>query len=542
MARIYYPTCDPETDQEKKREFRLDQLTAIHRIANEIDPNNPHASMAALVGAGMGSGKTAISVEVILHTRPQRCLIVGVRDAYVQWAEALEDQQHEWNVGPLGIKRKLMRIDGTTDGAKNLAWLLDGKPGLFYVGLEMLRAKDWETHTTVQEIPEAMKRVLGAFAPAKIVTKEQVQKHTYSAMAPVDLLISDESHKHSNRKSAGLDTVRTIPARAKMALSGTFFGNRFDNAWSIATWLWGKGTVGTRGAFEKEFCVKVKVVGKDGNQIKRNGRGLTKITGERFPGTYVDTLPCYVYVASPLGNPPDPEIVKYDLHPEQQRQYDEMLDQSLTWIPSISSTGREPLVADLDITQRIRLRTAALGGMTLVPGKAPDDPDSITFEPGCKTEALNAAYKVLHRQSWVGKKVLILTHSKPFAIETARRIGTKYTVALKTGDTKDWQELRRRFMLPVSETDSIQYLVAVISAVGTATDGLQMNCSRVLWISEDENNVNNIQGSNRVWRYGVDVEEYESVKLVARGTIAEGIMKKNLKHKSTVLGSVQVAT
>lgn len=540
MARIYYPTLDPETDPKKKREFRQDQLTAIYRCKHEIE--DADASKAVLIGAGMGSGKTAISVEVILHTKPERALVVGVRDAYIQWAETLADQQHEGNLGVLGVKRKFMRVDSTPDGMANLQWLLDGKPGLFYVGLEMLRAKDWETEERIQETPEALKKVLGQFAPPEIKTRVQVQKHTYAKMAPVDLLISDESHKHSNQKSAGLDTVRTIPARAKIALSGTFFGNRFENAWSLATWLWGKAVIGNKSWFERDYCVKVPVLDREGNQLKRKGFKITKITGERFPGEYVETLPCYIYVASPLGDPPDPEIVKYTLHPEQQRQYDEMEEQSLTWIPSIASPGYEPLIADIPITQRIRLRTAALGGMTLVPGKDEEDPDSITFEPGCKTEALNEAYRVLHRPSWVGKKALILTHSKPFAKETARRIGTKYTVALKDGDTKNWEEMRRRFMLPVSETDSIQYLVAVISAVGTATDGLQMNCSKVLWISEDENNVNNIQGSNRIWRIGVDVDEYEGVKLVAKKTIAEGILKKNLRHKKSVLGSVQVAT
>jgi len=178
--------------------------------------------------------------------------------------------------------------------------------------------------------------------------------------------------------------------------------------------------------------------------------------------------------------------------------------------------------------------------MTLVPGASEEDPDSITFLPGSPSSTLTEAYHVLHRPSWEGKKALILTHSKQFAIETARRIGQKYTVALKTGDTPSaaWDEQKTRFMLPVSETGSIQYLVAVISAVGTATDGLQYECSKVLWLSEDDNNVNNIQGSNRVWRPGVDLEEYEAVKLIARGTIAEAVQKKNKEHKEYTLDSV----
>jgi hypothetical protein len=217
-----------------------------------------------------------------------------------------------------------------------------------------------------------------------------------------------------------------------------------------------------------------------------------------------------------------------------------MEDQSLTWIPS-SRGKREPLIADLPITQRIRLRTAALGAMTLTPNSDdPDKGDTITFAVNCESSTLDAAYDVLHRPDWVGKKVLVLTHSKPFAQEAARRIGQKIPTFLKTGDTVDkvWEESKALFMLPVSETGP-QVMVAIISAVGTATDGLQANCSHVLWLSEDENNVNNIQGANRIWRDGVDLDDYAAVKLVQQDTIAEGILVKNKTHRASILDSVQ---
>ena len=150
-----------------------------------------------------------------------------------------------------------------------------------------------------------------------------------------------------------------------------------------------------------------------------------------------------------------------------------------------------------------------------------------------------ALHEILHRPDWVGEKALILTHSKEFANETARRIGQKYTVALKTGSTaKKWAEDKRRFRLPKEHPDSIQYLVAVISAVGTATDGLQDNCSKVVWLSEDDNNANNVQASNRIWRSGVDLSKYAAVKIVQRGTVAEGVLRKNNTHRDRTMDSV----
>ena len=88
VVRVFYPGRDPEPDPRLRRELRMDQLEAIYRITREI--TDPDRSGSVLVGAGMGSGKTVVSVEVILKTKPKRCLIVGVRDAYGQWRDARE--------------------------------------------------------------------------------------------------------------------------------------------------------------------------------------------------------------------------------------------------------------------------------------------------------------------------------------------------------------------------------------------------------------------------------------------------------------------
>lgn len=541
--RIYYPDAPdlPEPGQ-APAVFRSDQIDAIKQMTNAVKRGvvvkgikEPYHS--ALVGAGMGSGKTTLSVETILNTNPFRCLIVGVRDAYNQWESTLLEQQ------VAEVKRPLLRINNTAKGKENLARLLDGtKEGIYYIGLEMLRAQDWVTVSRNQPTNPALIELFGdAIQPIHVV-KEKKHLRTYADMPELDLLISDESHKHSAQKSSAIQTMRTIPTKAKIALSGTFFGNKFENAWSLTTWLWGREVIGSKGAWEQRWVEKKPVMSKDGRtQLKsRNGFPLTKITGERIPGEFVKTLPCYVFVATPIGPPPEPEIVKIDLHPEQQRQYEEMEAESITWIPT-KQGSQAPLIADLPLVQRIRLRTAALGGMTLVPGEADDDPDSIIFEPGSPSSTLTALHGVLHRPDWAGQKCLILTHSRQFAIEAARRIGRKYRVGLKTGDTtsEQWDKDKASFMLDINEhPDSVQYIVAVISAVGTATDGLQRSASKVVWLSEDDSNVNNLQASNRIWRQGVDLDSYAAVKIVQRGTIAEGVLLKNDAHRVHTMQSI----
>lgn len=531
--RIHYPGT-PESLAGKPT-LRLDQLEAIYRIVREI--RDPGRSKGVLVGAGMGSGKTVVSVEAILKLQPERCLIVGVRDAYSQWAKTMKEQ---------GGKMPILRINGEPDGLVNLQKLINGEPGIFYAGLEMIRSHDWGEVTMPIEVDKKIASAFG-YKPGELPTEQTIKKQLgiFRKMKPVDILFSDEAHKHSNQQSSAIDTMESIPSAAIVALSGTFFGNKIINAWSLTKWIWGKSVIGSKTAFEEEFCVNVPIMSKDGRKQLKSPRGfpLSKVVGERIPGAFVETLPCYVFIATPIGDPPDPEIVKVDLSPEVARQYNEMETQSLTWIPAIGSPEYEALVADLSLTQRMRLRTAALGAMTLVPGKDEDAADGVTFAVNCESSTLNAAYEILHRKSWVGKKALILTHSLPFAIETARRIGQKYPTALKVGGVsgKKWDTMKERFMLHPSHPDSIQYLVAVISAVGTAMDGLQANCAKVLWLSEDENNVNNIQGSNRVWREGVILEDYESVKIIQRGTIAERVLEKNDEHRVSVMGSIQDA-
>lgn len=527
--RIFYPGLDPETDPKLKRELRLDQLEAIWTIVREL--TEPHRTKSVLCGAGMGSGKTVVCAEVVRHTSPKRLLVVGVKLAYKQWKDCFTEQ---------GISTPLLRIDNTTvAGRDNLARLTDGDPGYFYIGLEMLRAQDWEEVSETWDIGKELAEEFGTDQTGEQLVKKQ--KHTYSKMPPIDLLISDEAHKHASQKSAAIKTMTDIPTKAKIALSGTFYGNKFENAWTVATWLWGKPIIGTKGQFELHYCVKIALKKKDGTPIRTpGGWPLSKIIGERNAGEYVETLPCYVFIATPIGPPPHPEVVKVPLRKEQRRQYDEMEDQSLTWIPSSRSTKREPLIADLPITQRIRLRTAALGAMTLTPNSDPDKGDTITFAANCESSTLDALYEVMHRPEWLGQKVLVLTHSKPFAEEAARRIGQKIPTFLKTGDTveKKWELDKASFALPVSETGQ-QVMVAVISAVGTAMDGLQFGCSKVAWLSLDENNVNNIQASNRIWRDGVDIDSYAAVQLVQEGTIAEGILSKTRTHRRSILDSVQ---
>jgi hypothetical protein len=191
--------------------------------------------------------------------------------------------------------------------------------------------------------------------------------------------------------------------------------------------------------------------------------------------------------------------------------------------------------------------------MSLVPGDlVTGDPDSIEFLPGSRSNKLNAlGGLLLEDPEWIGERVLILTHSRRFADEAARRIAQKFppvggmpVVVQKTGSTKarEWKGpggIKERFMLPLGKPGAAQFLVATYQAIGTGTDELQFKCRRVVMLSRDENNTNNIQGLNRIWRRGVDTEGYRSVEFVSGNSIDEEIELRTDVHRKRTLASIR---
>lgn len=513
-----------------KRVLGVDQVEAIQRMMNEL--LEPDKTQAVLVGAEMGSGKTIVVTEAMLkvieHLDGQqygaRILIIGPRDVADQWfgtIEAQSDGAVSWDSG------LLKRIDTTELGAMHMTQLMSGtSPGIYYIGLELLRSRGAEGR--------------------------------YKSMPELDLLVTDEAHRHSNKTTAGAKIMRTIPTARKIALSGTFFGNKFENAHTVTRWLWPE-VRREDGYWLIEPALNTwlarwgrveRVTSKSGRLVMnpRTRQPIMKVTGERDPGAFVDSLPCYVFLKSPVGDPPPPKRVLVPMTGEQERQYREMETQSLAWL--VSETGtREPLVADLPIVQRIRLRTAALGEMSLVPG-LDENPDSVEFAPGSRSNKLNALGQLLlgtapwAEPDWAGQRVLILVHSKSFGEEVVRRIAQKFPgqVAQKSGDTKpnDWRAIKRRFMMPLTgEPTDLLYLVATHSAVGTGTDGLQFECSRVVWLSRSENNTDNMQSAQRIWRRGVDMESYRAIEFISRTTIDEEIETRTNAHREQTLASIR---
>ena len=168
------------------------------------------------------------------------------------------------------------------------------------------------------------------------------------------------------------------------------------------------------------------------------------------------------------------------------------------------------LVADLPIVLRSRLRTATLGEISF------EADGGLGFSFNTVSSKLFALRGVL--DGWGAQPVLILTDSKRFAKVTAARMkAAGFNAEEWSGDitTANRSVLKERFI-----AGEVQYLVAVIPAISTGIDGLQDVCSKIVWLSESENGMQNAQAVARIFRPGMTTKygEFEHVKILARDT------------------------
>lgn len=522
-------TAEKFTPREAQQ-YRIDRILA-------------EPTRAALLADDMGVGKTLVATEIVLQGDFERVLIIGVKDVFGHFAENFTRQSEG--------AATLRRLDSTKKGQDALADFLAGKPGYYFSGSQYITAQDWdhvpafnddgtpkfkivkstgEVETkpatiskapvliprSIDEIgPWMTPRMVPQIGPALLPTRESKRVHlgTYKKMKPLDLIIVDEVHiMAANRKNIGRRTLLTIKAGFKLAMSGTWFGNLFDNAWSICRWLWPETVDASFIRWKREWCATDTVYVK-------GGKAQDVVVGEREPGKWVSTLPCYIRAEADEKAPPATEVY-VDLTAAQRAQYQDLENDLLTWVEDRQSKGIQPLVADIPIVLRQRLRTATLGEMSF------NEDGEIGFSMESKSAKLTALRGIL--DLWEGQKVIIFTDSKRFAKVTVARLQRAgYKAVEWSGDVSSKQRdaIKESF---TSEGGEVQYIVAVIAALSTGYDGLQKVCNRMIWLSESESVIENAQAQARLFRPGRTLANggFMEVKILARDTHDVGIYSR----------------
>jgi len=433
-----------------------EQAEAIRRIASE-------PSRAALNGSTMGAGKTLIAVEVAKELGSETILLIAPLGTRVGWKVTFERQ---------GVKLPFRWINSTKDGKQALAdwqWQL---PGIYFVGVEYFVRLGWykNTRTKVWDVKP-------------------------------DLVLFDEAHRSQNRNSKTFKTLKQVDAGFKMSMSGTPTGNKFEGAWAVTKWLWPDVVPNSFHSWVDGWC---KV------EYDHFAPGNRRITGERIPGRFFNSLPCYVRIESKLDVDIDISEHYVELTGEQRKAYDQLEKSMITWVEG------NPLVVEFPITLRARLRQATLGMFSV------DDEGEVTFDNDCKSSKIDAMFDILQNE-WDDEPALILTDSRKFADVVVSRLGDKAVAWHGMVSQSQREDRKKKFI-----DGDIRYVVAVTSAIAEGVDGLQHATRNILWLSRSDNRLLNEQAMARVMRQG-QTRQVRSVEILAVDTYDDGVLSSQLQ-------------
>ncbi|UOE45928.1 helicase-related protein [Agromyces larvae] len=536
------------------------KLTPRPQQEHDIQRVLAEPTHSALIGSQPGNGKTLLGTEIALRGPFERVLFIGLVGTFKQWAERI-DAQSDGEV-------TLRRIDSTKAGKQAFADFLAGEPGFYFSGSQYLMRQDWESRPAFEDdgTPQwkrakkddpasgvvagdliLRERKEGAIGPAAepIRLTESVHLNTFrrKMKKPLDLLVFDEVQLISNRKSNGFQTFHSITTDWKVAMSGTWFGNSPANMWAVGDWLWdgkinpatGKPWVETSfNRWQAQFIALEPVLGKNKQPLKTpRGTPITKVVGEKVPGAFAASLPCYIRRENE-EQPPGPKVVYCDPTPQQAAQIADLEEDLLTWVKGWDGEDM-PLVVDLPPTLYIRLRQVAIAELSYgADGR-------VTFASNAASAKLKPLRGLV--DYWAGQQVGIFTDSKIGAQFVANRMRMAgYAAEAYTGDLseRERESLKARFI-----AGEVRYLVGTIQSMGTGIDGLQTACSKVIWLNEVPGNPSaNEQALARYFRQGRTREhgEFEHVKLLMRGSVDVQTMETLIEKAWQMSASLRIAS
>jgi SNF2 family DNA or RNA helicase len=164
-----------------------------------------------------------------------------------------------------------------------------------------------------------------------------------------------------------------------------------------------------------------------------------------------------------------------------------------------------------------------------------DDEGVVHFADDCKSSKIDEMFDIISDLP-DGEPLLVLTHSQKFAKVVTQRLNNKKIVSF------EWSGAKPQPVRDIALTDfiagKIQVIVAVISAIGEGTDGLQEVCSTVIWLSKDDNRLMNEQAAGRLDRQG-QTQAVLSFDIIADGTYDEGQLGKLVKDRLSMNRSLR---
>lgn len=414
---------------------------------------------SVMLKAPVGAGKTIVATESFLRSGKDTCLVVAPLNTRRGWEKTITRQSQ----GAVPFRH----ITTKKDGVAAYSELAEGKPGMYFIGWELMRTLHWEK----------MARRIG-------------------------FVVGDECHRHTNRNSQNHKMYMTLKGvEYKLDMSDTVWGNKVEGAWAIARFLWPTETI--RGFWNwvtKYLKQETEII-----EVKGEERSVKKILGERQPGRIWADLPAAWKMPSVYTDKPVIHEVEVELNPTQRKHYKELETEAVTFL------DENPLIPELPGVMYMRLME-----MTLAVPSIKQDwirkqdketgewfkewGDVVYFEDNAKSSKADAVIEILN-DLYVEKTqpVLVLTHSKKFATFLTKRLQSKGFEARQFIGGMSDEEREWKLDAFGKEYD---VMVATIPAIAEGTDGLQDVCNIDIWVSVSDNRVYNRQGRGRVARQG----------------------------------------
>ena len=431
-----------------------EQENAILRIARE-------PTRSVLNGSTMGAGKTLKAVEVCRRISAETILLIAPLGTRIGWKVTFQRQ---------GVTLPFRWINSSKEGKKAQQYWEMQVPGIYFVGVEYFVRLGWD----------GTKR-----------TKVWAHKP--------DLILFDESHRAQNRNSKTYKTLKQVNGWFKLAMSGTPTGNSFGGAWAVTKWLWPDKIPNSFHEWSEAWCRF---------EYDHFAPMNRKVVGEKNPGQFFKSLPCYIRIDSELDVELDEQIVYVELSAEQRKAYTSLEENMMVWVEG------NPLVVEFPITLRARLRQATLGMFSV------DEDGAVNFENDCKSSKIDAMFDVLEND-FDNEPALILTDSRKFADVLVARLDN--AVAWHGEVSQKQREVAKQKFI----ASEVKYLVAVISAIAEGVDGLQHATRNILWMSRSDNRILNEQAMARVYRQGQG-KQVRSREIVAVDTYDLGVLSSQI--------------
>jgi hypothetical protein len=433
----------------------------------------------AILAEGLGRGKTLTVTEVIIRSNAQCVLLVVPLGTRVGWERHLTLQ---------GFKHPIYRIEAGTNYSVELDKLRRGEPGAYMIGTQFFKNP----------------------------------KFDWTKFKKIHIAVVDESHKFSNRQSKGFSRLLKLKPGFRISISGTPWGNRIENMWAGTRWVYPDYAGGSFWRWAEEYLTQRinTIYRKNPRTGVPEGQEVTEFTGERVPGEYVESLPCFLRTP---GEHPEIPPKRYDqlfveLSPKQRRMYDAFERDALIYIKD------NPLVATVPLALRTRLRQMTLGTVSV------SGDGEVYFEADMQSAKFDVLKEYLQDND--ENVIIYVGGSKKYAKIVVERLGAQ--ARLWSGD----QTIDERVALIDGFGRDFKYIVAVPEAMGEGWDGLQHNCNTMIWVSRTEDGVVNEQSEGRLARRGQPKDHVLCIDIVAADTYDESIIDRNYLKKKIVDGSL----